>query len=185
LFRHRFLAIFFGFVFTLTSSFLLPAQTNQNSSASSTSSSSDASEKNAGGVDVSGKWQVAWTGRLGTEQAKLELKQDSGKLQGTFEDQRGISSLTGTIDGKNVTFDVQFKGPRPFSTRFTGKVDADKITGTSQAVGVGASGAYLGHAGEIVQPEHPWTATRATNPPNPSSDTKTEAKPASNPSAKN
>jgi len=131
------------------------AQKGENASGSST----------AKPVDVAGKWQVAWQGRLGTEPCTIELQQDSNKLKGTLQDQRGLSPLSGTVDGKKVTFDVQFGGPRPFTTRFTGNVDAEKIEGTSQAVGVGGGGAYLGHGGEVVQPEHPWTAKRISDQP--------------------
>jgi hypothetical protein len=119
-------------------------------------------------VNVTGKWEMLWTGRLGTEKCALELQQDSAKVKGTFQDLRGNSSLSGTIDGNKISFEVEFKGSRPFTTKFTGSIDGDKITGTSQAVGVGGAGAYLGHAGEIVQPEHPWTATRAKDASNPS-----------------
>jgi len=123
-------------------------------------------------VKINGKWQMSWTGRLGTEKCSLDLQQDSAKLKGTFQDQRGSSALTGSVEGNKISFDVDFKGPKPFTTRFTGTVDGDKITGTSQAVGIGGSGAYLGHAGEIVQPEHPWSATRGTDQPNPSAEIK-------------
>jgi hypothetical protein len=122
-------------------------------------------------ANLAGKWEMSWTGRMGTEKCMLELQQNSAKLKGTFQDQRGDSSLSGTIDGNKISFEVEFKGPRPFTTRFTGSIDGDKITGTSQAVGVGGAGAYLGHAGEIVQPEHPWTATRAKDASNPSAGT--------------
>jgi hypothetical protein len=115
--------------------------------------------------DVSGDWQVSWQGRLGSDEGTLHLHQDGPKLTGTFHDVHGISSLSGTITAKQISFDVQFPGPRPFTTRFTGSGDEGKIEGTSQAIGVGGSGAYLGHAGEIVQPEHPWTATRVASPP--------------------
>jgi hypothetical protein len=120
--------------------------------------------------DVSGTWQVSWQGRLGTEQCTLHLQQDGTKLTGTLQDVHGLSPLSGAVDGKQISFDVQFQGPRPFTTRFTGTADkaadAGKIEGTSQAVGVGGAGAYLGHAGEVVQPEHPWTAKRvAANQP--------------------
>ena len=116
-------------------------------------------------ADVAGKWQVSWQGRLGTEQCTLQFQQDGTKLTGTLQDQRGLAPLSGTVDDKQVSFEVKFQGPRPFTTRFTGVVDAAKIEGTSQAVGVGGSGAYMGHAGEVVQPEHPWTAKRIANPP--------------------
>jgi hypothetical protein len=127
-------------------------------------------------ANVSGKWQMSWTGRLGTEKCALDLQQDSAKLKGTFQDQRGSSTLSGSVDGNKISFDVEFKGPKPFTTRFTGTADGEKITGTSQAMGIGGSGAYLGHAGEIVQPEHPWSATRGTDQtkdqPNPSAEVK-------------
>jgi hypothetical protein len=121
--------------------------------------------KTANPADVSGKWRVSWQGRLGTEQCTLQLQQDGTKLTGTFQDQRGLSPLSGTVDDKQISFEVKFQGQRPFTTRFTGVVDAGKIEGTSQAIGVGGSGAYMGHAGEVVQPEHPWTAKRIANVP--------------------
>jgi hypothetical protein len=137
------------------------AQAKENASGSAT----------AKPMDVAGKWQVAWQGRLGTEPCTIEFQQDSNKLKGNLQDQRGLSPLSGTVDGKKVTFDVQFGGPRPFTIRFTGNVDADKIEGTSQAVGVSGGGAYLGHGGEVVQPEHPWTGKRVANQPGTSADT--------------
>ena len=121
--------------------------------------------------DVSGYWQVSWQGRLGSEKGTLQLQQDGKKITGTFQDVHGLSSLSGTIEGKQISYEVQFQGARPFTTRFSGTLDKTgedaKIVGTSQAIGVGATGAYMGHAGEVVQPEHPWSAKRVPTPPNP------------------
>jgi hypothetical protein len=156
LFRPFSFAIFLLSAFALISVSSSTGQTKENASSSSSAMSND----------VSGKWQVSWQGRLGTEQCIVQMQQDStNKLKGTLQDQRGIASLTGTIDGKNVTFDVQFQGPRPFTTRFTGTADGDKMEGKSQATNVGGSGAFLGHGGEVVQPEHPWTAKRILTEP--------------------
>jgi|HubBroStandDraft_1064217.scaffolds.fasta_scaffold01753_8 hypothetical protein len=116
-------------------------------------------------IDLGGDWQMTWQGRLGAEQCVLHLRNEGGKLTGTFHDLRGDSPLSGTIDGKRVSFDVQFPGPRPFTTRFIGTAEEGKIAGTSQAVGLGGTGGYLGHAGEVVQPEHPWTAKRVVSQP--------------------
>lgn len=149
-----FLAILFlsGFVPIAASS--AAGQTQDNSLSSSA----------AKPLNISGKWQVAWQGRLGTEQCTLQLQQDStNQLKGTLQDLHGVSSLSGTMEGKKVVFDVTIQGLRPYTTRFAGTVEADKIEGTSQAINVGGSGAFLGHGGEIVQPEHPWTAKRAAN----------------------
>jgi hypothetical protein len=119
--------------------------------------------------DVSGDWQLSWQVRLGTDVGTLHLQQGGKKLTGTFKDLHGLSSLTGTVEGSAISFDVQFQGKYPFTTRFTGKITdakigAGKIEGTSQAINVNdGGGAYLGHGGEIVHPEHPWTATRVAS----------------------
>jgi len=111
-------------------------------------------------ADVAGTWQISWQVRLGTAHATVQLTQDGSKLSGTFE-QMGVSSnLSGSIQGKNVSFDVQFPGPRPFTMEFAGTVDGEKISGKSFAKGVEGAGAYLGHGGEVVKPDHPWTASR-------------------------
>jgi opacity protein-like surface antigen len=153
---------FFVIVFLLIVAVIVPVPVAAAQASESSSSSSSAAKP----VDVSGKWQVAWQGRLGTEQCTLQLQQDSSnKLKGTLQDLHGISPLSGTIDGKKVVFDVTIQGSRPFTTQFTGTVDADKIKGTSQAINVGGAGAFLGHGGEVVQPEHPWTAKRVADQP--------------------
>jgi hypothetical protein len=116
-------------------------------------------------ADVSGDWQVSWEGRLGTAPGTLHLQQDGKKLTGTFKDLHGLSSLSGTIDENRISFDVQFQGAHPFTTRFVGNANGEKIEGTSQAVNVGERGAFLGHGGEVVNPEHPWKAKRGTATP--------------------
>jgi hypothetical protein len=116
-------------------------------------------------ASVNGRWLVQWQARLGTEQATIELEQRGSALSGSFHDPRHSCPLSGTIEGKNIAFDVPFQGPRPYTIAFKGVLDADKISGTSQAKNMGSTGAYLGHGGEIVQPEHPWTATRQADPP--------------------
>jgi hypothetical protein len=117
-------------------------------------------------ADVAGDWQISWEVRLGTDSGTLHLQQDGSKLSGTFEDLQGRSTLSGTVDGNRVTFAVQFSGLHPFTTRFTGTIDAARIDGTSQAVDIsGSGGAFLGHAGEVVHPEHPWNAKAAAQSP--------------------
>ncbi|HXM01124.1 MAG TPA: hypothetical protein VN939_00880 [Chthoniobacterales bacterium] len=120
-------------------------------------------------ANVSGKWQVSLEGRLGTEEGVLRLQQDGAKLTGTFEDTHGLSPLSGTVAENRVSFDVQFGGQRPFTLRFNGTLDkatgGGEIKGTSEAILPDGSRVFLGHAGEVVHPEHPWTAKRAPNQP--------------------
>ncbi len=118
-------------------------------------------------ADVSGDWKASWRGRLGTEPGTLHFQEDGTKLSGTFKDLHGLSSLSGTVDRNQISIDVQFQGPHPFTTRFTGNGNGNKIEGISEAIGVAGGGAYLGHGGEIVHPEHPWTANRVANQPTP------------------
>ena len=138
-------------------------------------------------ADVSGDWQLSWQVRLGTDTGTLHLQQDGKKLTGTFKDLHGLSAVTGTILENRLSFEVQFQGKYPYTTRFTGKIvdakiGAGKIEGTSAAINVtDGGGAYLGHGGEIVHPEHPWTATRAASQttPDQSGSNQTGTKPSS------
>jgi hypothetical protein len=112
-------------------------------------------------ANVAGTWQISWQVRLGTAHATVELKQDGSKLSGLFEEMGVSSHLSGNIQGKDISFDVAFPGPRPYTIEFMGTVNGEKISGKSRAKGVEGAGAYLGHAGEVVQPDHPWTASRS------------------------
>jgi hypothetical protein len=116
-------------------------------------------------ADVNGDWDVSWQSRLGSERCVLHLQQDGSKLTGTLKSLRGLTSLAGTVDHERLSFDVGFQGTHPFTVRFTGNADSVRIEGTSQGIGVSGAGAYLGHGGEILHPEHPWTATRVANQP--------------------
>jgi hypothetical protein len=117
-------------------------------------------------ADVSGDWQVSWEVRMGTNPGTLRLQQNGAKLTGTFKDLHGLSSLSGTVENGRISFDVQFQGKYPFTTRFTGTLNNNKIEGSSQAIDVkGEGGAFLGHGGEVQHPDHPWTASRVTGDP--------------------
>lgn len=136
-------------------------------------------------ADVSGDWHVSWEVRMGTNPGTLHLQQNGTKLTGTFRDFHGLSSLSGTVENNRISFDVQFQGKYPFTTRFTGTVSNGKIDGTSRAIDVkGEGGAFLGHGGEVQHPDHPWIATRTENQP--ASTSQPGSIPGSaNPSAKN
>jgi hypothetical protein len=112
-------------------------------------------------ANVAGTWQISWQVRLGTAHATVQLTQDGSKLSGTFQEMAVSSHVSGSVQGKNISFDVEFPGPRPYTIEFTGTVAGEKINGKSRAKNVEGAGAYLGHGGEVVQPDHPWTASRS------------------------
>jgi hypothetical protein len=107
---------------------------------------------------VAGKWRIAWDVRLGTVRGVLALKQTAAGLTGTFQEYGKTYPLSGSIQGPAITFEVPFPGPPHYTIEFKGTVERDKITGTSGLKGTGQ--AYLGHAGEVDEPQRPWTATR-------------------------
>jgi hypothetical protein len=134
-------------------------------------------------ADVSGDWQVSWEVRMGTNPGTLHLQQNGAKLTGTFKDLHGLSSVSGTVENNRLVFDVVFQGKYPFNVRFTGTAGSDKLEGSSHAVNVKVgdkdeAGAYLGHGGEIVHPDHPWTATRVAGDPAHSNEASSAATPA-------
>ena len=73
-------------------------------------------------------------------------------------DDRGSYPLSVSIQGQAITFDVPFGGPVPYAIEFKGTVDGEKMTGTSGLKGGGH--VFLGHAGEVDEPDRPWTATK-------------------------
>ncbi len=109
---------------------------------------------------VRGKWRIAWDVRMGTIRGVLTLKQHADQVTGTFfENLNGQTySLSGSVQGKDITFDIPFPSSKPYTIEFKGTVDREKMTGTSARKGGGP--VYLGHGGEIVDPQHSWLAIK-------------------------
>jgi hypothetical protein len=112
-------------------------------------------------AEVTGTWQVDWVVRLGTVHATLRLKQDGSRITGTWED-RVSYPVSGSVREKAIVFEVPFSGPRPYTIEFKGTVDGGKMSGTSQLKG-GGNG-FMGHGGEVMNPDRPWTAIRTPDP---------------------
>jgi len=115
-------------------------------------------------VKVGGKWRIAWDVRFGTVRGILEFRQHADQVIGTFEEYGKTYPLTGTLQGQAITFDVPFGGPVPYTVEFKGTVDRKRMTGTSGLKGGGH--VFLGHAGEVQEPERPWKATKGLKRPN-------------------
>ena len=80
---------------------------------------------------VAGSWDMSMQGRNGMQTSTLTLAQDGNKLTGTLKGGRGDSPVTGTVDGKNITFSVTRTTPNGEVTQvFTGTVAADGLSGT-------------------------------------------------------
>jgi hypothetical protein len=120
----------------------------------------DAAQNGDQAANVAGSWQMSWQGRGGSEQASLQIQQDGSKLSGTFNGPRGSSALTGSVQGNQVSFNVQMQGRRTFTLVYTGTLDGDKLSGTMQPQNGGGGG-----HGEGGHQNHSWTATRQQGNP--------------------
>jgi hypothetical protein len=124
----------------------------------------DAAQNSDQPASLAGTWQMSWQGRRGDEQGTLKIQQDGSKLSGSFDGPRGSSALTGTVQGSQVSFNVQMKGRRTFTVVYTGTVDGDKMSGTIQRQNGEARGGDSGR-GEGEPQNRTWTATRQQSNP--------------------
>jgi hypothetical protein len=113
-------------------------------------------------ANLTGKWQLSWEARLGTENGTMQLEQVDSTLTGSYHGHLDAPRITGTIDGKNITLKLQFQRAHPFTITFTGTIDGDKMAGkfAIQEVPDG----YDWH-GENARPSnYSWTAVRQPDP---------------------
>jgi len=90
----------------------------------------DAAQDASTTPNISGNWQLAWTARNGNErQAAMHVKQDGNKLSGKFEGERGSAALTGNLQGTQISLNLKMRGQQ---VTFTGTVDGDKMSGTTE-----------------------------------------------------
>ena len=112
-------------------------------------------------ANVSGKWQLSWEARIGTERCIVQIDQADSKLVGTYQGRLGSPKISGNVKGKNISLKLDFQGAHPFALVLTGTVDGDRMSGKFEIEGV--EGGYDGH-GENVRPSnYSWTATHRTD----------------------
>jgi uncharacterized pyridoxal phosphate-dependent enzyme len=97
--------------------------------------------------DVSGQWDVRIEYLASASTHRLHLKQTGNRLEGSHQGDFVSRDLAGTIDGRAVQISSTYteRHGDALSFRFTGTVDADKMSGTLDM------GEYLAAT---------WTATR-------------------------
>jgi hypothetical protein len=89
-------------------------------------------------ANVAGTWAVDVSGAAGKTSQTIVLKQDGGKITGTFKGPRQSGTVDGTVDGKNIKFHVTARIPLDY----TGTVDGDSMKGTMS--GRGQQGDFTG-----------------------------------------
>jgi hypothetical protein len=92
-------------------------------------------------ANVAGAWDVNVSGAAGKTSQSISLKQDGGKITGTFKGPRQSGTIDGTVDGNTIKFHVTARIPLDY----TGTVTGDSMKGTMSGRGQNGD----------------WTATRA------------------------
>ena len=99
-------------------------------------------------LDVTGTWAMALDMSVGPSEPLLELKQEGGKITGTYTGRYGSFALAGTIKARKLAFTFTMgSAAEPVEMAFTGEVSAD---GESMK-----GAATLGTMGDAI-----WTAKR-------------------------
>lgn len=107
---------------------------------------------------VTGKWQLSWEARLGTERGTILLEQQDSKLSGSYQGRLDSPKVSGNIEGKNVVLNLDFPGSYPFTLVFKGVVEGDKMAGKFEVQGVPAG--YDSHGENAHPTNYSWTAVR-------------------------
>jgi hypothetical protein len=109
-------------------------------------------------LDLTGKWNLSWAARLGTEHDPIQLKQTDSKLTGTFLGHLGKPNVSGMVDGKNVTLRLEFAGAQPYTLVFTGTIDGDRMGGKFEIENL--PNAYDSHGENATPSNYTWNAVR-------------------------
>jgi hypothetical protein len=80
---------------------------------------------------VAGTWTISVSEGSQAAEQTIDLKQDGGKITGTFKGLRQQGTLEGTVDGNNIKFHVNTRVPFDY----TGTIDDDSMKGTFTARG--------------------------------------------------
>ena len=89
--------------------------------------------------NVTGKWAFSVTTSAGAGNPNIELKQEGEKLTGHYSGQLGEADISGTVKGKNITFNfiVDVSG-YTLNTTYKGTLETkDSMKGTLNIEGLG------------------------------------------------
>jgi hypothetical protein len=114
-------------------------------------------------VNVSGKWQISWEARIGTEQGVVQFQQTGKALTGTFHGSHGAPKVSGNLEGKDIFFTLAFPGSHPFTIVFSGSVRDDKMAGKFDLQGI--EDGYDWHGENARSTNYSWSGIRQSKSP--------------------
>lgn len=84
-------------------------------------------------TDMSGEWAISFTSPQGPQEFTMYIQQQGPRLTGRLTSEYGEFPLRGTADGANFTINWSMPdGGRELEITFSGKVEADTMTGTAK-----------------------------------------------------
>jgi opacity protein-like surface antigen len=85
----------------------------------------------AADANVAGEWDMTVETQAGTGNPHFSLKQDGGKITGTYKGMLGESPVTGSVNGNDISlsFQVNAQG-MDLAVSYTGTVDGATMKGT-------------------------------------------------------
>ena len=82
-------------------------------------------------MSADGAWNVTINSPMGAQQATLTLATDGDSLSGTMAGAQGTQEFSGgTVDGDNLTWEVDMTQPMPMKLEISATVAGDEISGT-------------------------------------------------------
>jgi hypothetical protein len=114
-------------------------------------------------VNVTGKWQISWEARIGTEQGVVQFQQTGKALTGTFQGGHGAPKVSGNLEGKDILFTLEFPGSHPFTIVFSGSVSDDKMAGKFHLQGM--EDGYDWHGENARSTNYSWNGIRQPKSP--------------------
>lgn len=95
--------------------------------------------------DLSGRWQLTTTSKVGSQDVDLIVRQSGHSLTGTVVSPMGEVPYSGSIDGSSVTFGFTLHAAgRDVKINYFGQVDGDTIHGSTSFDAFG-QGTFVAH----------------------------------------
>lgn len=95
--------------------------------------------------DLSGRWVLTTTSKVGSQDVDLNLRQSGHELTGTVESSMGEVPCAGRVDGNDVTFSFTLRAAgRDLKINYIGQIDSDTMKGSTSFDAFG-QGTFVAH----------------------------------------
>jgi hypothetical protein len=95
--------------------------------------------------DLTGRWQLTTTSKVGSEDVDLIVRQSGHTLAGTVVSAMGEVPYSGRVDGSNVTFGFTLHAAgRDVKINYFGQVEGDSMHGSTSFDAFG-QGTFVAH----------------------------------------